>query len=383
MSVLSLTSSRRFTGILAVALIVLPFAASFHARQATATPPASPAARTARAAGLPALSNAEFWRISSQLSEPDGTFHSENLVSNEARFQGVLPELERVAVAGRAYVGVGSEQNFSYITTVRPSHVFILDIRHGNLDLHLLYKAFFETSADRADFVSKMFARPRPAGLTTSSTAEQIFDAFENVQPSQALRDRNLQSAITYLTNRRGFPLSAGDRDGMAYVYNAWYSNGPNIRYQLTNQGGFGRGGFGGVTYASLMTSNDGTGRNRSYLASEESWQFVKSLHERNRIVPVVGNFGGPKALRAVATYLRENGMVVSAFYASNVEQYLRQDGIWDNFCASAATLPMDTTTTLIRSERGGFQGARNTQGGGFALQLLPLQQVVGDCRAK
>lgn len=374
---------RRFIAILTVGLVGLPWAVRSQARQATAAAPVAPAARTAQAAALPALSNAEFWRLSRQLSEPDGTFHSENLVSNEARFQGVLPELEKIAVAGRAYVGVGSEQNFSYITTVRPTHVFILDIRHGNLDLHLLYKAFFETSADRAEFVSKMFARPRPPGLTTSSTAQQIFDAFENVQPSQALYDRNLQAAISYLTTQRGFPLSAGDRDGMAYVYSAWYSNGPNIRYQLTNQGGFGRGGFGGVTYASLMTSDDGTGRNRSYLATEASWQFIKGLHQRNRIVPVVGNFGGPKALRAVATYLRENRMVVSAFYASNVEQYLRQDGIWDTFCASAATLPMDATTTLIRSERGGFQGARNAQGGGFALQLVPLQQVVSGCSGK
>ncbi len=374
---------RRLIAILAVGLVALPLAVPSHARQATAAAPAAPAPRTAATAGLPALTNAEFWRLSTQLSEADGTFHSENLVSNEARFQGVLPELEKLAVAGRAYVGVGSEQNFSYITTVRPTHVFILDIRHGNLDLHLLYRAFFEMSADRAEFVSKMFARPRPPGLTTSSTAQQIFDAFENVQPSQTLYDRNLQAAITYLTTQRGFPLSAGDREGMAYVYNAWYSNGPNIRYQLTNQGGFGRGGFGGVTYASLMTSDDGTGRNRSYLATEASWQFIKGLHQRNRIVPVVGNFGGPKALRAVASYLRENRMVVSAFYASNVEQYLRQDGIWDTFCASAATLPMDATTTLIRSERGGFQGARTAQGGGFALQLLPLQQVVSGCRGK
>jgi hypothetical protein len=43
----------------------------------------------------------------------------------------------------------------------------------------------------------------------------------------------------------------------------------------------------------------------------------------------------------------------------------------------------MDATTTLIRSERGGFQGARDSQGVGFALQLLPLQQVVGTCGTK
>jgi hypothetical protein len=35
------------------------------------------------------LSDQEFWRLASELSEPDGEFHSENLVSNEIRFQTV------------------------------------------------------------------------------------------------------------------------------------------------------------------------------------------------------------------------------------------------------------------------------------------------------
>src|SRR5262245_37818143 len=108
-------------------------------------------------AAAPSLSDQEFWRLASDFSEPDGTFHSENLVSNELRFQAVIPELVKTVVPGRAYVGVGSEQNFTYIVAAKPSMAFIVDIRRGNLDLHLLYKAFFELSTDRADFVSRVF----------------------------------------------------------------------------------------------------------------------------------------------------------------------------------------------------------------------------------
>src|SRR6185503_9917803 len=90
----------------------------------------------------------------------------------------------------------------------------------------------------------------------------------------------------------------------------------------------------------------------RSYLASEESFRFMKDLESRNLLVPVVGNFGGPKALRAVGAYLKEKEAIVSAFYLSNVEQYLRQDGIWGNFCANVASLPLDETSTFIRSVR-------------------------------
>src|SRR6185369_5607280 len=114
--------------------IAIALVASSQARQLSGTP----------AGTLPALTNAEFWRLTGELSEPDGTFHSENLVSNEARFQTVVPDLVKRAVPGRAYLGVGSEQNFTYLAAVKPTHAFILDIRHGNLDLHLLYKAFFE-----------------------------------------------------------------------------------------------------------------------------------------------------------------------------------------------------------------------------------------------
>jgi hypothetical protein len=332
------------------------------------------------------LTDQEFWRLATTFSEPDGTFHSENLVSNEARFQTVIPTLTQRAVPGRAYVGVGSEQNFTYMAAVRPAVAFIVDIRRGNLDLHLAYKALFEQSADRADFVSRLFSRKRPAGLGPQSTAVEIFDAYAKVPASQDLYAENLRGFLTHLSTKHGFALSAGDREGIEFVYKSWFTSGPDIRYELTT-GGFGRGGRGAPggfpSYADLMAATDGDGRARSYLAREDSYKFIKDLETRNLIVPVVGNFGGPKALRAVASYLKQKEMVVSAFYASNVEQYLRQDGLWDNFCASAATMPVDATSVFIRSERGGFgntPGGRGGGPGGFSLELVPMTTEVGAC---
>ena len=111
-----------------------------------------------------------------------------------------MPQLQRAVVQGRAYVGVGSEQNFTYIAAARPSLAFIVDIRRGNFDLHLLYKALFEMSADRAEFVSRLFSRPRPAGLGPSSTAAAIFAAYERATPSQALYTENLAAIDALLT---------------------------------------------------------------------------------------------------------------------------------------------------------------------------------------
>src|SRR5215831_21082990 len=120
-----------------------------------------PLARAAET--LPAqLSDQEFWKLSTESSEPDGTFRSDNLLSNELYFQYVIPDLVKTAKSERVYMGVGPEQNFTYIAALKPKMVFIVDIRRGNLDLHLMYKAIFEMSKDRADFVSLLFSKKRP-----------------------------------------------------------------------------------------------------------------------------------------------------------------------------------------------------------------------------
>ncbi|HYR87371.1 MAG TPA: hypothetical protein VE422_25025 [Terriglobia bacterium] len=308
----------------------------------------------ATAQSIPAqLSDQEFWKLSTESSEPDGRFRSDNLLSNENWFQYVIPELNQTAKQGRVYLGVGPEQNFTYMAALKPTMAFIIDIRRGNLDLQLMYKALFELSKDRAEFVSRLFSKPRPDGLSAQSTALQIFAAYSKVPTTEALYKENLKAIQDHLVQKHSFPLGAGDLEGIDYVLNAFYSHGPDINYSST-QGG---GGFGRVTYEELMVATDEMGQARSYLANEENFAFLKNMQAKNLVIPVIGNFGGPKAIRAVASYLKGIDATVSAFYLSNVEQYLRQDGILRYFCANAAALPLDQTSTFIRSVRGGRYG--------------------------
>jgi hypothetical protein len=288
-----------------------------------------------------------------------------------------MPALVRAARPGRAYLGVGAEQNFTYMAALRPDVAFIIDLRRGNLDLHLMYKALFELSADRADFVSRLFSKRRPAGLSTSSTAAQLFGAYASVPSSQALYDQNLKEIIRHLVTTHGFGLSKGDVEGVEFVYGNMFREGPAISYRL-----YGRGARGFPTYADLMVATDADGRAWSYLASEDSFKYLKDLHSRNMVVPVVGNFGGPKAIRAVAAYLKQKETTVSAFYTSNVEQYLRQDGIWGAFCANVATLPLDGTSTFIRSRRGGFVDQAPVLGPGFTSEVQAVNADIASCRA-
>jgi len=324
----------------------------------------------------PVVSDEEYWRITQDFSERAGTFQSDNLLSNERWFQQVVPLLVQRAKQNRVYVGVGPEQNFTYIIALKPKLAFIVDIRRGNFDLHLIYKALFEMSADRAEFVSKLFSRPRPEGLTAKSSVDEIFRAFANVEATDTLYSRNMRSIVNRLTKTHQFMLSSADILRMQHIYNAIYVYGPNIQYSTTQNAG--RRVTREPTYADLMAATDQGGFEHSFLATEEAFAFMKTFESENRLVPLMGDFAGPRALRAVGRYLSETGGTVSAFYLSNVEEYLKQDGKMKAFCANASTLPADEASTFIRSARTG------TPDFGFELvsELGSMTAELASCNA-
>jgi hypothetical protein len=313
---------------------------------------------------LPAqLSDAEFWALSEKMSEPDGYFRSDNLLSNELYYPEVLDELTRRVGRGGVYLGVGPEQNFNYIVAVRPQMAFITDVRRGNLQLHLLYKALFELSADRVEFVSRLFTKPRPTGLGPASSASDIMNAYWVIDTSaRDVFDANVRAVQQHLTTTRHLPLSQDDLDAIADIYLAFYWHGPSITYSSSSNSGFGRGGRM-ANYHQLMVAADEQGTARSYLATEDAFLFVKQLEARNLIVPVVGDFGGPRALRTVGQFVRDKEATISMFYLSNVEQYLRQSGTHPAFCANVASMPLGAGSTFVRSQSGAG-GFRNMIGG-------------------
>jgi hypothetical protein len=348
--------------------------------KATPSPPvaASAAAPDESVPSLPSrLDDGAFWSLIDELSEPGGTFRSDNLLSNELYMQYVIPELTRIAKPGGVYLGVGPEQNFTYIAATRPAMVFIVDIRRGNMDLHLLYKALFELSHDRVEFVARLFARPRPPAVRVDATINDIFQAIDAEETSEATFTADLRDVMDHLTKTRHLPLLDEDVAGIQYVYRAFQMFGPGVTYWST--GGFGgRMGRTAPTYWDLMLLTDETQVNWSYLANDANFLFVKSLEEQNLIVPVVGDFGGAKALRALGDYLKERRATVSAFYLSNVEQYLYGAGSWDAFCGNVAALPLDDSSTFIRSVRGGQFGYGN---GGLNSVLGNMLEDTKVCR--
>ena len=304
---------------------------------------------------LPAsLTDRDFWSLTQQLSEPNGYFVSrsgspDNLLSNEMQVSTVAAALAREMPPGGVYLGVGPEQNFTYIAAIRPRIAFIVDIRRGNLDLHLVYKALFEMSANRGELIARLFSR-KPVALPRSASAAKLMAAYSGATAvDETTFAGNLKAIVDLLTNKHGFTLTADDRANIEHVYRAFYQFGPAIDYTSSINGRTGR--FN--NYAAVMRSTDvQSGEERGFLATEDNFAIVKAMETRNLIVPVVGDFAGSKALRAVGAWVKARGATVSAFYVSNVEQYLEQKGVWSAFCANAAALPLDRSSIFIRPNR-------------------------------
>jgi hypothetical protein len=319
-------------------------------------------------------------------SEDGGIFTSENFSSNELGYQVLIPKLQAVVRPGGVYVGVGPEQNFQYIASLRPKIAFIIDIRRQNMILHLMYKAAFEMAANRADFLSIIFSRPRPEGLTEASTPEQLFAKYLEISADDALAESNRRAIKDLLVRRHGFRLTEQDQLTFDHVFDVFAAYGPRLNYS-SNIDGLGRvaplrGGPNNVAYADLMVVVDDGGINRSYLASEESFRFVKELEQKNLVVPIVGNFGGPKAIRSIGAYLKEHDAVVSAFYLSNVEQYLfrpPQGGlsIHAQFYQNVGALPLDASSTFIRSGN-----RQNGSRGGLTPMMSSMMEILADFQA-
>jgi hypothetical protein len=292
----------------------------------------------------PRLADAAFWSLVERFSEPDGYFDSDNLVSNEDAFQSVVPELAALVPAGRIYLGVGPDQNFTYILAVRPKLAFVMDVRRGNLHVHLLYKALIEMAPDRAEFLARLFGRARPAGVGAGTSVEALLRAYRTAPPSSALQAETSRLIADQLTRGGRFGLRQDDLPAIRAIHQEFVRSGPDLRFISS------RGGNFYPTYMDLQVATDRAGVHHGYLTSEAHYSRLRDLQRANAIVPIVGNFGGRRTLRTLGQYLREHGEVVGAFYTSNVERYLFRDGLWDDFAVNLAELPVEASSTLIRS---------------------------------
>src|SRR3989454_10550896 len=112
-----------------------------------------------QAAGDLQVSIEQFGRYIDEWSEPEGYFDSDNFISNETSYLHVIPDLRQRVKPGGIYLGVGPDQNLSYIVHTRPSLAIITDIRRQNMLQHLLFKALFAIATNRVEYLSVLFSK--------------------------------------------------------------------------------------------------------------------------------------------------------------------------------------------------------------------------------
>lgn len=311
-----------------------------------------------------------------RLSEAGGFFDTDNLISNESGYLKVMGALDRLAVRGGAYVGVGPDQNFSYIARIRPEVAFLVDIRRDNLLHHLLLKALMEASPTRVEFLSALHGKeppPDPAEWV-ERPVEAVVAWVDEAPTSPAFREA-LQASVEDAVRGFGVPLDEADLATVGRFHRTFMDAGLDLRF--TSFGRPPRPYY--PTYRRLVLETDMDGANASYLAREEDYAFLRGLQRAGKIVPVVGDLAGDHALREVGAVLRESGLSISAIYASNVEFYLWGDGSFPDWTANVASLPASPNAVVIRSYFPNFGGVHpSAVPGHYATQTLqPVATLV------
>lgn len=320
-----------------------------------------------------AASRTEFVRMVTEFSEPDGYFDTDNLISNETTYLDAAAALRKMNGAGGIYVGVGPDQNFSYIAHLRPSLAFLVDIRRGNLLEHLLFRALFEQSRNRMEYLCLLLGKPAPADLQVWNS-QPVSKIAAYLDKASAKRDL-FESASAEVRRRVtgfGLALSDGDLTAIAGFHRRFFDDGLDLRFNTHGrepQPYYPK-------FRDLILARGISGEPESYLANEELFGVVKKMQVENRIVPIVGNLAGPKALRRIGAYAREKSLVLGAFYTSNVEQYLGRGGDLDKFAENVKALPRDAKSLIIRSSFGYY--SRRMNGGSYSEQLIqPVEEFV------
>ena len=327
-----------FRHAIAFALVTVYFVASPAAMQ---RPDASVAARAEK--------RGEMQQLIDRITEPSGYFGSDNLVSNELSYQHVLSRLQMDGVSGGAYIGVGPDQNFTYIAHIKPRIAFMIDIRRDANLQHLMFKALFQLARNRVEYLALLFGKPLPKDLKKwehASITDLVVNYADRTPSNPKLIERNW-TEVRKKIQSFNLTLNQTDYEKIREIYNAFTQAGLETRYTIRDR----PSGRFFPAFRDLLLEKGLEGRQRNYLASEESYQYLKKMQERNLIIPVTGDLAGTKALREIGKYLQETGDKVSAFYVSNVEFYLfRQDNAFQRFVDNLRFLPIDNRSVIIRS---------------------------------
>jgi hypothetical protein len=329
-----------------------------------------------QAAADVSVSIEQFGRYLNEWSEPEGYFDSDNFISNETSYLHVVDDLHSRVPPGGIYLGVGPDQNFTYIVHTRPTLAIITDIRRQNMLQHLFFKALFTMASNRAEFLTLLLSR-QPVSVRASTSLPDLISAVRNTSSNQALFNRNLANVQNTLLQRYKLRLNADDLYKIKLVYQTFWSDGLDLRFSSIGR----NNSFQYPTLEAMFLETDRSGKHTNYLATEEQFQWLKKFQADNRLIPIVGDFAGSHAFRTVGAFLKARGLTVSTFYTSNVEFYLFGRADWSRYLTNVHALPLSADAVFIRSyfPTYGRRHPLNVSGHRSTSMVQPMARFLDD----
>lgn len=271
---------------------------------------------------------------------------SNYLVSNELGYQNVISHLERYVNHNSIYVGVGPEQNFTYISAIRPSFAFIIDNRKENQLLHYLFRSCFELALSRQDYLSLLFSKPLPVNVNLISINDLITH-FLHVKSNKALFEKNWDRLYKKIQSYRK-NISIDDLEQIKIMYNHFFQNHLLLRTrnEMTS--------WEGWPYPSyqdfLLATDHTTGYNFNFLNDDRRFQLIKTMQQNNRIIPITGDLTGNKTLKEIGKFAEGRGKGIGVLYISNAEHVIFQENLFDRFLSNIIKMPKEKHSIMIRS---------------------------------
>lgn len=217
--------------------------------------------------------------------------------SNERRIDMFMPYIANI---GGGYIGVGTDQNLSFIAKARSECVWLMDFDPEIVKVNRLHFLFFSKAENYAVF--KEYWNPKKKKEMeiqikewTGENSKDFLDAFQ-------------------LGHHAGFvPFRLGALDYMSKK-------------------------FGLLTFSN----------------SPEEFEYIKSLVQKKRIQAVEGNLLGTITLRRISDAATKMNCPIRLVYTSNAEEYFKYP---QEFRDNILALPVDERGYIIRTISVGAKG--------------------------
>lgn len=251
--------------------------------------------------------------------------------TNEPRLHLWRPYIENL---GGGYAGVGIDQNYSFIATAKSEWVWLFDYDPTVVRLHHVLRAVILDSPDRATFLSHFEAGAKEKVLALLS------ETHKKTPERAAYRE-----------------IYAIARSGLHKYYELQINHKisvPDIVKAPTAQAD------APTRKAGVKVGDDVEDPTFGWLATEEAYQYIRTLYQQDRIHLMKGDMLKEKTMQGIGAAAKKLGVTIRIFYPSNAPE------CWPHtsqYKKNVLALPFDERTVVLTSLSGIKQGFSRQRG--------------------